>query len=149
MFYRRCSSIHVGGGNTAMSKTSIGIEISNIGYLKKSGPNYITAYGTNDIYCGEEEASFYKKLTTPFREQKIFATYTNVQYNSIFRLLKHLTQKHPKINRTLLDLNKRFEYLTDPAQLKGIVSHINFRESGKWDIGPGFEWSRIEGVVNN
>jgi N-acetylmuramoyl-L-alanine amidase len=151
LFDEKYWSYHLGpgatGGNTAMSKSAIGIEISNIGYLKKVGTNLMSSYGKTDVYCGAAESSYYKLLDTPFREQKHFATYTNEQYESVERLLKYLLHKHPSINRTLLDVNKRFQYLTDASQLKGIVSHINFRETGKWDIGPGFEWNRIEGVV--
>lgn len=145
-------SYHLGagasGGNTQMSKSSIGIEISNIGYLKKVGSNLVSVYSNTDVYCTSAESGYYKALQTPFRNEKHFATYTNEQYESLTKLLKHLLQKHPTVNRTLLDINKRFQYLQDASQLKGIVSHINFRESGKWDIGPGFEWERIEHVVN-
>jgi N-acetylmuramoyl-L-alanine amidase len=144
-------SYHLGpgatGGNTQMSKSSIGIEISNIGYLKKIGNNLVSAYSNTDVYCTLADTTYYQTLNTPFRNEKYFASYTNEQYASLVKLLKHLTHKHPTVNRTLLDINKRYQYLTDPSQLKGIVSHINFRQSGKWDIGPGFDWSRVEAVV--
>jgi len=144
-------SYHLGpgasGGNTAMSKSSIGIEISNIGYLKKVGENFVSAYSNDDIYCSQSEVSYFKTLGAPFRAQKYFATFTNEQYDNLVLLLKYLLQKHPTVNRTLLDINSRYQYLTDLGMLKGILSHVNFRENGKWDIGPGFEWAKIEGVA--
>ena len=144
-------SYHLGpgatGGNTSMSKSSIGIEISNIGYLKKKGSNLVSAYSDTDVYCTVAESVYYNVLSDPFRDQEHFATYTNEQYDSLTRLLRYLFQKHPSINRTLLDINQRYEYLTDPSQLRGIVSHVNFRQNGKWDIGPGFDWQRVEKVV--
>ena len=146
-------SYHLGagatGGNTHMSKSSIGIEISNIGYLKKAGANFVSSYSNTDVYCASTESNYFKSLDAPFRNEKHFATYTNEQYESLGKLLKYLLHKHPGINRTLLDVNKRYQYLTDASQLKGIVSHINFRETGKWDIGPGFDWSKVESVVAN
>ncbi len=43
--------------------------------------------------------------------------------------------------------DKRFEGTKDVLSFKGIVSHINYRPSGKWDIGPAFDWATmIEGV---
>jgi N-acetylmuramoyl-L-alanine amidase len=29
------------------------------------------------------------------------------------------------------------------TKFRGIVSHINYRESGKWDIGHAFDWNRV------
>lgn len=144
-------SYHLGpgatGGNTAMSKSSIGIEISNIGFLKRKGNNLVSAYSDTDVYCSVNEETYYHALSAPFRNEKHFATYTAEQYTSLSNLIKYLLHKHPTINRTLLDINQRYQYLNDPSQLRGIVSHVNFRESGKWDIGPGFDWQRLESSI--
>ncbi len=146
-------SYHLGpgasGGNTPMSKSAIGIEISNIGYLTKINSNLVSSYSNTDIYCSEAESSYYQLLQTPFRKQKYFATFTESQYQSVASLLKVLLQKYPSINKTVIDIPARFDYFPDGAQLKGVVSHINFRQDGKWDIGPGFDWQRIESIFQS
>jgi N-acetylmuramoyl-L-alanine amidase len=144
-------SYHLGpgavGGNSAMSQRSIGIEISNIGFLrKKTGGILHTSYGTNDVYCSETETAFYQKLPTSYRGERYYAKFTNAQYNSLILLLRFLTARY-KIPRTLIPPVKRFEVFGSAAEaegFKGICSHVNFRASGKWDIGPAFDWAKVE-----
>ena len=57
-------------------------------------------------------------------------------------LLRYLTAKH-NIPRHFLPESKRYLTNLEVASFKGIVSHINFRTSGKWDIGPGFAWDQL------
>ncbi|MFA8434695.1 MAG: N-acetylmuramoyl-L-alanine amidase [Marinifilaceae bacterium] len=137
-------SYHLGkgamGGNQRNSKDSVGIELSNIGPLKLSGNKLLTVYG--DEYCSIEEEQYYTKIEEPFRGYSYFATFTEEQYQSLDILLKFLTARY-QIPFELLPENVRFETNEENAGFKGIVSHINFRPSDKWDIGPGFEWERI------
>lgn len=143
-------SYHLGpgtvGGNLEMSRSSIAIEISNIGFLRrKAGGLLHTSYGTNDVYCSEAETAFYQKLQDPYRGEKYYAKFTNAQYSSLILLLRFLTTKY-KIPRTLLPPEKRYSVFSSPAEaaaFKGICSHVNFRPSGKWDIGPAFDWDRL------
>ncbi|MDO8367080.1 MAG: N-acetylmuramoyl-L-alanine amidase [Saprospiraceae bacterium] len=143
-------SYHLGpgavGGNAEMSRSSIGIEISNIGFLrKKAGGILHTSYSTNDVYCSETETAFYQKLATPYRDERYYAKFTNAQYNSLVLLLRFLTKKY-NIPRSFLPPVKRFDVFgsaTEAANFKGICSHVNFRASGKWDIGPAFDWDRV------
>ena len=139
-------SYHLGagvpGGNTEMSKRSIGIEISNIGYLAPAGQNLVTAYGNNDVYCALADANYYTALPTPYRGKKYYASFTAAQYASVKLLLTYLCAQHPTIPFQFLEAAKRFDVLANPAAFKGIVSHVNFR-TDKWDIGPGFEWGKI------
>src|SRR3989304_5905132 len=95
------------GGSTEMSKTSIGIEISNIGYLEKSSSNLVTQYSS-----------------------------------SVIKLLRFLTAEY-KIPREFLDESKRYVVVNDIASFKGITSHVNYRPTRKWDIGPAFKWDRV------
>jgi N-acetyl-anhydromuramyl-L-alanine amidase AmpD len=144
-------SYHLGpgavGGNTDMSQKSIGIEISNIGFLRKKSSGILhTVYSTNDVYCTEAETAFYQKLPAAYRGERYFAKFTNAQYNALVLLLRFLTARY-KIPRTLLTTEKRFNVFGSPAEaynFKGICSHVNFRPDGKWDIGPAFDWARIE-----
>ncbi len=143
-------SYHLGpnsvGGNKEMSQRSIGIEISNIGFLKKKPGGLLhTSYGTHDVYCTEAETAFYQKLPAAFRGERYYAKYTNAQYNSLILLLRFLTARF-KIPRTMLPVDKRYETFGSAAaagNFKGICSHVNFRPSGKWDIGPAFDWDRV------
>jgi N-acetylmuramoyl-L-alanine amidase len=142
-------SYHLGpgavGGNTAMSRTSIGIELSNIGYLKPLNGNLVTAYADSDVYCAATETALYRVLPTPFRNCRHFATFTAAQYESLIQLLRFLTARY-QIPRTLLPDTTRYKVFATNAQAiahRGICSHVNFRPSGKWDIGPAFDWERL------
>lgn len=141
-------SYHLGsgtiGGNTTMSKSSIGIELSNIGYLRKKGEDLVTPYSDTDVYCKLSETEYYGHVEAGFRDYQYYASFTDAQYKSLISLLRYLTAKYD-IPRELLPESKRFELFPDAAaaSFKGIVSHINYRSSKKWDIGPAFDWSRI------
>jgi N-acetylmuramoyl-L-alanine amidase len=140
-------SYHLGsgasGGNTEMSKKSIAIEISNIAWLEKVGQNLVSSYSKTDVYCTLAESAYYTKLVTPYRDQVYFASFTAAQYDSLSKLLKLLLAKYPAIERKFLDVPQRYDYLPDPRAHKCIMSHVNFRQSGKWDIGPAFDWDKV------
>ena len=141
-------SYHLGsgavGGNTKGCKKTIAIEMSNIGYLKKVGNNLASVYSDTDVYCSLDETDFYTKLETPFRGQEYYATFTEEQYESLIVLLRYLTNQY-NIPRDFLEIEKRYETGTieDIPNFKGIVSHINYRNSGKWDFGPAFDWDKL------
>lgn len=147
-------SYHLGkgaiGGNQNGCKRTIGIEISNIGYLKKIGDTLMTVYSDKDDYCELEEDFYYTKLETPFREQEYYATFSEKQYDSLIVLLRYLTAEY-NIPRNFLPENKRYEVgsVSELPNFKGITSHINYRTSGKWDIGPAFDWERVIQGVNS
>lgn len=147
-------SYHLGrgavGGNTIGSKKTIAIEVSNIGYLKKVGNDLVSIYSNNDDYCRLDETRFYTKLNEPYRGQQYYATYTKKQYDSLIVLLRYLTAQYD-IPREFLPEDRR--YITgnsnDIPNFRGILSHVNYRATGKWDIGPAFDWSRlISGVTS-
>lgn len=141
-------SYHLGsgavGGNTNGSRRTIAIEISNIGFLKRIGNNLVSVYSDNDIYCSLDDTRFYTKLDTPYRGQEYYATFTDAQYKSTILLLKYLTDQY-NIPPAFLPEDKR--YITLPTNeivnFRGIVTHVNYRHSGKWDIGPAFDWDRV------
>jgi N-acetyl-anhydromuramyl-L-alanine amidase AmpD len=139
-------SYHLGsgtvGGNKKMSKRSIGIEISNIGPLRRSGSKMMTIYDSQ--YCDFDDLQYLEK--TSYRGYDYYARFTDTQYNSIIDLLRYLTGKF-NIPRQFLPVNKRYETTQDVTQFHGIVSHVNFR-TDKFDIGPAFDWDRvIQGVT--
>lgn len=144
-------SYHLGpgavGGNAAMSQRSIGIELSNIGFLRKKSSGHLhTVYSTSDIYCTSAETSQYLKLPSSYRGERYYAKFTTAQYNSLVLLLRFLTARYD-IPRSFLSPDKRFNTFGSAAEaenFKGICSHVNFRPAGKWDIGPAFDWDRVE-----
>ncbi|MGQ0567147.1 MAG: N-acetylmuramoyl-L-alanine amidase [Gemmobacter sp.] len=140
-------SYHTGsgtiGGNTTISKSSIGIEISNIGYLQSSGGWLWNYYG--DRYCRPSDTSFFQTLPAPFRGEAIYASYTAGQYVAVKALVAALCAKHA-IPKTLLPVASRYVPFGSPAAgqgYRGVCSHVNYRASGKWDIGPAFDWGAI------
>lgn len=140
-------SYHLGsgasGGNTEMSKRSIAIEISNIAWLEKVGQNLVSSYSKKDVYCTLAETTYYTKLDTPYRDQIYYASFTAAQYDSLSKLLKLLLAKYPAISGKFIDVPQRYDFLPNPAAHKCIMSHVNFRPSGKWDIGPAFNWNSV------
>ena len=139
-------SYHLGrgaiGGNTAESKKSIGIELSNIGYLTPDPLNNTmnTIYGR--AYCSMDDKHLYTKLDKPFRGQSHYATFTDEQYDSLISLLRYLTAQYD-IPRQFLSEDIRYKYTNKILEFKGILSHVNYRSSGKWDFGPAFNWERV------
>jgi len=141
-------SYHLGkaaiGGNTNGSKRTIAIEISNIGFLKRIGDKLVTVYSDNDVYCDISDTQFYTKLDIPYRGEQYFATYTDQQYNSLLQLLQYLTAEYD-IPIAFLPEDKRYDVVNEAelVNFRGVTSHVNYRSSGKWDIGPAFDWEKI------
>lgn len=151
LFDTKYWSYHLGpgaiGGNTPMSKECIGIELSNIGPLKKIGDNLVTTYSDSDIYCSLAETQFYTKLPNKYRGYEYYATFTENQYANLVKLLKYLCGQH-NLPKKFIDAADRYNVLTAPkfTGFSGIATHVNCR-TDKTDIGPAFEWGRITGEV--
>ena len=137
------------GGNEVNSKRSIAIEISNFGWVSESGTALKTYTGTG--YCTKEDTHLFHTLGSAWRGQRYFAAFTDAQYTNLKKLLKCLTAKH-NIPYKLVDATgsadqaaryKMFASKDEARAFKGIASHSNFRQ-GKWDIGPAFDWHRLE-----
>jgi len=147
LFASKYWSYHLGpgaiGGNTAMSRESIGIEISNIGPLKLIGDNLVTTYSNTDVYCSVAETQYYTKLSTQYRNFEYFATYTPAQYEAVRQLLNFLCAKY-NLPKSFLPDPQRYQVMDDAGfkNYTGIVSHVNCRTS-KVDIGPAFDWNKI------
>lgn len=158
LFSSKYWSGHIGKGigNTGTGnmedKMTIGIELSNYGWLTRRGDNLETCYSRSiasngnvtgqDVYCHISEKQAYTELEVPFRGKKYFAKFTDEQYNSLIILLRYLTATYG-IARKFPDESVRYTAFNDVVSFNGIVSHVNYRESGKWDIGPAFDWNRV------
>lgn len=150
---------HIGAGvgnqgtGNSQDKSSVGIEISNYGYLVPQGNTLETIYsriknpqtgaiGAVDPYCSLDDKEAFQRTDTPFRGQTHYASCTPQQVESTIILLRFLTAKY-NIPRQFLPEEKRYITTNDVLQFKGIVSHVNYRSAGKWDIGPIFDWNTL------
>lgn len=142
LFYSGNWSYHLGpgaiGGNQERSRATIGIELSNIGHLTRT--NEGMKHWNEGIYCNNNQTQYFDQ--TFFRGFNFFATFTNAQYESLITLLRYLTARY-NIARNVLPLDFRYITFDDVVDFNGIVSHINYRVSGKEDIGPAFDWERV------
>lgn len=142
LFFSGYWAYHLGpgaiGGNEKQSKRTIGIEISNIGGLKRTDNGMATYY--SDIYCGNDQTNYYVEQS--YRRFDYYATFTDAQYQSLNILLKYLTARYG-IERKFLDESVRYKTDRSVLDFGGIVSHVNYRSSGKEDIGPACDWNRI------
>lgn len=147
LFNPKYWSYHLGrnsvGGNSAMSKESIAIELSNIGPLTLSGTDLINVYGSK--YCSLSDVEQYTKVEGGFRGYDYFASFTNEQYISLNTLLTYLSNTF-NIPYEFLSEDKRvniFSSGTAAKAFRGICTHVNFRPTGKYDLGPDFDWNKI------
>ena len=142
LFFSGFWAYHLGlgavGGNRKRSSATIGIEISNIGGLRQTDQGMATYY--TDIYCDVNQTQYYQEAS--FRRFDHYATFTNAQYESFIILLRYLTARYG-IERKVLPVEKRYQTFREVVEFGGIVTHVNYRSSGKEDIGPAFDWDRI------
>jgi N-acetylmuramoyl-L-alanine amidase len=135
------------GGNTIQSKRSIGIEISNWGFLIRK-ENILYTYKGRP-YCHISQTDMYDKETPWVRPGLVkceyFAKYSEEQYKS-FKTLKDLlcklygipNQLYPKIRET---------YSREVVNFNGVTTHINFRKD-KYDLSPNFDWEKVFDDIN-
>lgn len=144
LFSSQFWSYHLGegaiGGNEIRSKATIGIEISNIGPLKRINDQLVTTYRDDDVYCSLDETQYYEQIA--YRGYEYFASFTDAQYASLGTLLRYLTARF-NLTRGFLPEPRRYQAVPEVVDFNGIVSHVNYRQEGKWDIGPAFQWNRL------
>lgn len=156
LFHSNKWSYHLGKGaigiNEIQSKQSIGIELSNYGYLIQRGNKLETIYSRTknkkgeeviDEYCDIIDTHLYQKLEASFRGQFYYATFTEAQYNSLATLIRYICNEYD-IPNTFLPPNLRFGITQEAANFRGILSHVNFIARGKWDLGPVFDYELLE-----
>ena len=127
--------------NHKHDRRSIGIEIANVGPLKKVGA-YLNwwpkDYGTK--WCSELATASYVK--SPYRGFDYFAPFQDAQYDAVKALVGELCERF-SIPKTLPPIDKRTECdLGYFAGYSGIAAHQNFR-ADKLDVGPAFDWGRV------
>lgn len=141
-------SYHLGngakGGNEAMSKESVAIELSNIGQLEKSG-NWMWNY-VGDKYCRASETNHFIDLGYKYRNHRYYARFTTEQYAATKELLKRIVAKYGMQQKFLGSSARYIQFANSSAaqDYNGICSHVNFRPpTDKTDIGPAFDWGAI------
>lgn len=132
-------SYHLGsgavGGNGAMSKQSIGIEISNYGPLKLSGESLLDAY--KNEYCKVSETEYYYKQS--YRGYEYFASMTDVQVDAVVALVKYLGRKHD-IPMNFKPDDAPFASNAEALAFKGVFYHTNVRKDKfDWPFGPSLK----------
>ena len=146
LFASKFWSYHLGkgaaGGNSPMSKSSVGIELSNVAYLREKNGTLVDPYGAP--YCTTADTDAFQALSTPYRGYTRFATYPDAQYKSLINLLRYITLTY-KIPAQFLPEAQRYDVYQNVASFKGITTHVNYQPQsyGKWDIGPAFDWTRV------
>lgn len=134
VFPRNCWAWHVGFNGVELERRSVGVELVNIGPLRRHGNEMRNAYGS--VFCHADEQDRYVQRS--WRGYDCYATYTAEQYMAVRSLLDELCAEFG-ISR---DIRASGELVDHPREAKGIATHTNFRRD-KWDIGPAFEWERI------
>lgn len=132
-------SYHLGsgavGGNGAMSKQSIGIEISNYGPLKLSGEILQDAY--KNEYCKVTETEYYYRQN--YRGYEYFASMTDVQVDAVVALVKYLGRKHD-IPMNFKPDDAPFASNAEALAFKGVFYHTNVRKDKfDWPFGPSLK----------
>jgi len=143
LFDPALSAYHLGIGpgykNSEASFSSIAIEISNLGPLRKSGNKLVDIYGKE--YCSMADTAAYDAVS--FRGYDYYCSYTDEQYSTLARLVPDICDRY-SIPKTMLPESQRF--MTSPAAAAapgvGIVSHVNYR-SDKLDLAPNSKWSKL------
>lgn len=139
-------SYHLGakaaGGNTKMSKSSIGIEVSNVGPLTLDNNTGFLNTWSGRAYCSLDQTEAYVYIPDGFRGYNYFATFTTEQYKVLDSLITDLCREYNILRKLPSPADRVKKWTSDPGD--GIWSHQNFRQD-KVDIGPGFDWSRISG----
>lgn len=119
-------SYHLGGsavgGNSVLSKQSVGIEISNYGPLKKDGSSFIDAY--KNTYTTHPDDVY----TIPaYRGYSYFAKMTDIQIDAVCYLIKYLcsTQSIPDTFKD--NMGTTFKTAKEATAFKGICCHTDVR----------------------
>lgn len=142
-------SYHLGrgasGGNTKMSRESIGIEISNFGPLNLDSERGVLKTWSGKDYCSVEQTEAYMHVPGGFRgrpEWEYFATYTAEQYRVVDELITDMCREFNILRKLPAVMMRQKKVSGDPGE--GIWSHQNFR-TDKCDVGPAFDWIRVIG----
>lgn len=137
---------HIGGGASRKNnEESIAIEVVNEGQLFKRSDGSFYWWIDNDYPEGRfEYEGIATVLAKEFRGFLNFASYTDEQVDSTHDLIKFLFDKFPNIPRRFINT---FDYNRNTLSYKGVVMHVNLRETGKWDLSPAWDLNKTSNII--
>ncbi len=125
-----CFHLGIKGNNQRFDKCSIGIELCNYGFLvlSQKDNNYYNYVGK--VVPKEQVVD----LGYSFRGYRYYHKYTDKQIESLCLLIAKLSREHNiKLNKIFFDFNSA---LLSQSNIRGLYTHTNFIQSGKWDLSP-------------
>jgi len=135
----------LGGAKSFMDKQSIGIEITNEGYMTKGSD------GKFKWYSNKTPLSYNRPQDEPFfikdgwRGYNWYAPYSNEQYESTLWLVKFLCDEYGIKKNVIADNNYHLEILD--GSFEGVYNHSNVRDypsrKPKWDLSPAFPLQKL------
>ena len=139
-------AFHLGikGSKGVHDKRSIGIEIVNVGPLKRADNNGSLLNWWPNVWttrwCHLKDNAKY--LESTYRGMQFFATYPEEQLGAVVELVRYLCDRF-RIPKEIPPTNRLREFDASYfSKFTGVASHQNFRKD-KWDVGPAFEWQRL------
>lgn len=129
----------IGGSKKFLDKQSIGIELTNEGYMKKIDGKFFW-------YSGEVAIPYNRPNDEPvfvekgWRGYNWFAPYSKEQFESTLFLVKYLCNEFGIKKNFIEDCEYHPELLDG---FEGIYNHANVRgypENPKWDLSPAFNY---------
>jgi hypothetical protein len=141
-------SYHTTSGNRANDKKSIGIELTNEGFVNPAGGGkFKTQYGN---YRRPQDAPV--QTNVPFRGQSFFAPYSPQQIRATALLVNYLLDRFPTIPRTFIP-NSNYYPDVKRGKWKGVINHTNIyypsvSSPAKWDLSPAFPYEIFRTAIN-
>lgn len=137
---------HLGLGKSSLEKSTIGIELTNEGYLTKDENDKFFWY-SGEIAIPynrlQDKPVFVKKA---WRDYNWFAPYSKEQVNSTIWLMKHLCDEFNIKKKFISDCEYHPEVLD--GTFEGIYNHANVRDypssRPKWDLSPAFPFEQVK-----
>jgi N-acetyl-anhydromuramyl-L-alanine amidase AmpD len=115
---------------TEIEKASIGIELVNEGGLYERNGKYYTDWNK------EYTAAVVK---SPWRDYKVWATYTEAQYAACANLINKIADKHD----LKIVLNESLDFNMKVLDTHTIINHANVRQD-KTDLSPAFDFAKLK-----
>ncbi|MFW5847586.1 MAG: peptidoglycan-binding protein [bacterium] len=129
----------IGGSKKFLDYQSIGIEITNEGYMKKKSDEFVWLLAPEIKYNRPQDEPVY--IENGWRGYKYFAPYSKEQIDSTVWLLNYLCEKFD-IEKNFIDNCDYQSHIRD-GKYKGIYNHANVR-TDKWDLSPAFPFKEVQ-----
>jgi N-acetyl-anhydromuramyl-L-alanine amidase AmpD len=135
----------LGGARKFMDKQSIGIEITNEGYMTKDSDGRFYWYSGKRaiLYNRPDDEPFFIK--EGWRGYNWYAPYSEEQYDSTLWLVKYLCDEYG-IKKNVIPDNEYHPEILD-GSFEGVYNHSNVRDypssKPKWDLSPAFPLKKL------